>query len=78
MLWMLTLVYVGSAIVTTAIVLVAGREVMETTRPAMLRLILALAVGLAWPVLLLGLAEMTVIAYAYVKVRREAGIAVMA
>jgi hypothetical protein len=75
---MLTLVYVGSAIVTTAIVLVAGREVMETTRPAMLRLILALAVGLAWPVLLLGLAEMTLIAYAYVKVRREAGIAVMA
>jgi hypothetical protein len=74
----LTLVYVASAMVTTAIVLVASRAVMEDTRPGTHRLIVALLAGLAWPVLLLGLAEMTVVAYAYVKVRGEPGIAVMA
>jgi len=77
-IWTLTLVYVASAIVTTVIVLVASRAVMEQTRPATHRLILALVTGLAWPVLLLGLAEMTVIAYAYITVRSEPGIAVMA
>jgi hypothetical protein len=56
-LWTMTVVYVASAIVTTVILLEATRPLMEADRPATHRLGLAMAAGLAWPVMLLGLVE---------------------
>lgn len=81
MLWTLTWVYLASAVVTTAIVLVASRRLVDVRRPATHRLSLAVAAGLVWPMLLLGLVEFSSV-MAYSKVHSpdhgEAGIAVLA
>jgi len=79
-LWTMTLVYVASAIVTTVIVLVATRPLVEGRRPAH-RLGLAMLAGLTWPVMLLGLVEFSgVIALSKVHApdHGEAGVAIMA
>ena len=80
MLWTMTVVYVASAIVTTVILLEATRPLMEADRPATHRLSLAMAAGLAWPVMLLGLVEFSgviALSKAYAPDHGEAGIAIM-
>jgi hypothetical protein len=75
-LWTLTVVYAASAIVTTGIVLVASRPLVDEHRPPTHRLSLAAVAGLLWPVMLLGLVEFSsVMVYAKVVApdEREAG-----
>jgi hypothetical protein len=79
-LWTLPVLYVASAIVTTVIVLIATRRLMDERRPATHRLSLAVAAGLVWPLLLLGLVEFgSVMAFskAHAPDNGEAGIAVL-
>jgi hypothetical protein len=78
--WKLTVLYIASAIVTTVIMLLATRRVMDERRPATHRLTLAVAAGLVWPLLLVGLVELsTVILLSKVRTfdNGEAGIAVL-
>jgi hypothetical protein len=74
-------VYVASAIVTTVIVLLTSRRLVDEQRPATHRLSLAVAAGLVWPLLLLGVVEFgSVMVYSKLRApdHGEAGIAVMA
>jgi hypothetical protein len=80
-LWTLTVSYVACAIVTTAIVLVGSRPLVDPRRPATNRLSLALVAGLMWPLLLLGLVEFSSVmmfSKMVVSDRRGAGIAILA
>jgi hypothetical protein len=67
--------------VTTVIVLLASRRLMDERRPATHRLSLALIAGLLWPLLLIGLVEFSSVML-YSKTRKtdngEAGISVLA
>jgi hypothetical protein len=80
-LWTLTVAYVACAIVTTPIVLVASRPLVDPLRPARNRFSVAVVAGLMWPLLLLGLVELSsvvMLSKALVPDRREAGIAILA
>ena len=81
MLWTLTVSYVACAIVTTTIVLVGSRPLVDPIRPATNRLSLAVVAGLMWPLLLLGLVEFSsVMMFSKMVVSDggEAGIAILA
>jgi hypothetical protein len=78
--WTMTLLYIASAIVSTVVVLVATRPLVEGRRPAH-RVGLAMVAGLTWPLMLLALVEFSgVVALSKVKAPHhgEAGVAVMA
>jgi hypothetical protein len=80
-LWTLIVAYAACAIVTTPIVLVASRPLVDPLRPATNRFSLAVVAGLMWPLLLLGLVELStvvILSKALVPNRRESGIAILA
>jgi hypothetical protein len=80
-LWTLTVTYVACAIVTTPVVLLASRPLVDPLRPATNRFSLAVVAGLMWPLLLLGLVELSSVVIsskALVPNRRESGIAILA
>ena len=81
MLWTLTVTYVVCAMVTTPLVLVASRPLVDPLRPATNRFSLAVVAGLMWPLLLLGLVELSsvvMLSKALAPDRRETGIAILA
>ncbi|WP_029117342.1 hypothetical protein [Mycobacterium sp. URHB0044] len=81
MLWNLTLLYIASAIVTAVIMLLATRRLVDERRPATHRVSLAIAGGLVWPLLLIGVVEFSsvmLLSMVHGTDDAEAGIAVLA
>jgi len=73
------LIYLASAIVTTAVVFVASNWVGDELRPATHRASVSVAAGLAWPLLLLGMVELSsVVIYTKMHQHDEPGLAVFA
>jgi hypothetical protein len=58
-LWICVLVYVASAIVTAVVVFLASKWVGDELRPATHRVSLSVAAGVVWPLLLLGVFELS-------------------
>ena len=78
-LWTCVLVYVAAATVTAIVAFVASKWVGDERRPATHRVSLSVAAGLVWPLLLLGVFELSsVILYTKVHRRDERGLAVVA
>jgi hypothetical protein len=55
------LIYLASAIVTTAVVFVASKWVGDELRPATHMASVSVAAGLVWPLLLLGMLELSAV-----------------
>jgi heme/copper-type cytochrome/quinol oxidase subunit 2 len=66
----LTVAYLTVAVATTVIVFVASARLGDEPQPTPRRLALSAAAGLVWPVMLLGLAELTSVAV-YAKVHEH-------
>lgn len=78
-LWACVLVYVASAIVTAVVVFVASKWVGDERRPATHRVSLSVAAGVVWPLLLLGVFELSsYVLYTKVAQRVERGLAIVA
>jgi len=78
-LWTCVLVYVASAIVTAVVVFLASKCVGDELRPATHRVSLSVAAGVVWPVLLLGMFELSsFVLYTKVAQHVERGIAIVA
>ena len=78
MLWTCVLVYVASAIVTAVVVFLASKWVGDELRPATHRVSLSVAAGVVWPVLLLGMFELSsFVLYTKVAQHVERGIAIV-
>jgi len=77
-LWTCGLVYVASAIVTAVVVFLASKWVGDELRPATHRVSLSVAAGVVWPVLLLGMFELSsFVLYTKVAQHVERGIAIV-
>lgn len=70
MAFALFIAYLTIAFATTAVVFFASSHLGDERRPALERSALSLAAGAVWPVLLLGVVELSFIA-AYAEVRRH-------
>jgi hypothetical protein len=59
MAWTLTLAYAAVALVAAVVVFVVSARLGEERRPVLQRVVLSLAAGVVWPVILLGVAEVS-------------------
>lgn len=79
MAWIILTSYIAVALVAAVAVFVLSNRLDDERRPATHRVAWSLAAGVVWPVMLLGLAELSSVA-AYAKVHEdehEEGVAVL-
>jgi hypothetical protein len=78
-LWTCVLVYLASAIITAVVVFVASKWVGDELRPATHRVSLSVGAGALWPLLLLGIFQLSsFVLYTKVAQRDEPGFAIVA
>jgi hypothetical protein len=78
-LWNFVYIYLASAMVAAAVVFAASNWVGDELRPPAHRLSLSVAAGLLWPLLLLGMIELSsVVIVTKVHHQHEPGLAIVA